>query len=68
MGAGGSMTIAEMKQKVMEEKKKVKALKLKSKAFGDKLENDQDVVEEAKQWEREREAVMGRKLRLKDKL
>ena len=46
----------------------MKALKLKSKAFGDKLENDQDVVEEAKQWEREREAVMGRKLRLKDKL
>ena len=57
-----------MKQKVMEEKKKVKALKLKSKAFGDKLENDQDVVEEAKQWEKEREGVMGRKLKLKDKL
>ena len=68
VGTGGGLTTAELKQKVMEEKKKVKALKLKSKVFGDKLENDQDVVEEAKQWEKEREGVLGRKLRLKDKL
>ena len=54
VGSGGGLTIPELKQKVMEEKKKVKALKLKSKAFGDKLENDHDVVEEAKQWEKDR--------------
>ena len=60
--------MAELKEKVLEERKKVKALKLKSKAFGEKLDNEHDIYEEVKQWEKDRDGILGRKDKLNEKI